>query len=792
MNRPAPPTVQRGVALWMLLILVAMAGGYAFYRSANNQFNRFGQDAKVSATLVRAKEALIARAVTDANRPGSLPCPDLNDNPGMQNVPYDGKTDSFIGAATGQCPSNVGWLPWATLDLPELTDDTGSRLWYVLSPALRDDDSAQPINSDTNPSLTVDGNTNNDIVALIIAPRGTLAGQDRSPPAGKTYPALNPAAYLDGENGNGDNIYVTGPQSDSFNDIVLVITRQELMAAVEKRVVNELRACLQQHASSAENPTHTFPPPAPLAGTAVTDVTYTNLTTNIFVTNKGNSSSLFGRVPDTQPGNPQQTLKDMTDQIRITQNRLVSASTAEGKLEIAKQLQTQAAYAMALYDRLFIAAVDLESQARAARDAFQTLDDWLAVATSDKPTYDGQKTGLPTAIEAAQPGLHAFRSALANSGLDLFLVELDVRNPELLADIDAASANPTATNFKALLTSVNQFKNKLLEYSWTSNTDIDNAISAAYAAAKDAAITVRNATKNQNEDQVGKALAAATTLYNANRQIETAVLTSRAAAEDGDNIAQEILKSAAAALEDAQVNIPANVSAARKLTTSTDAINYWSKLAVAQAADLARSARRGIVGGKVTVEDSDTSAYTAARKLLDSLDGDSGTIALLDSGSASAAALAQTNDLLTNLLAAAERLAASLQTGQAEGAVPVVWYGAACAFLQPTSSQGTWWTANQWKTLIFYQLSGATQAEPAKLTVNGTGTYLVVTLAAGRALAGQNRATLSVENFLEEANKGFIEVEGERKETRDGDAPDPAPNFTAKAPSATFNDRLAY
>ena len=243
MTHHAPLKKQRGVALWMLLVAVIMAGGFAFYKTTNIQFNRTGHDAKLMLALAKAKEALIAYAVTDNDRPGSLPCPDLaTDNAGFSNFPGDGKTDMFT---VNQCPTYVGWLPWVTLDLPELTDDTGTRLWFVLAPALRNHDSAQPINSDTLTGLQVDGN--NDIAALVIAPRAPLSGQNR--------PSNNPADYLDGENGNGnDHKYISGPQSAAFNDIVLTITRQELMAAVEKRVANELKSLSLIHISEPTRP----------------------------------------------------------------------------------------------------------------------------------------------------------------------------------------------------------------------------------------------------------------------------------------------------------------------------------------------------------------------------------------------------------------------------------------------------------------------------------------------------------------------------------------------------------
>ena len=60
--------------------------------------------------LQQAKEALIARAAFDLNHPGSLPCPD-RDN--------DGVADLLAG---NNCFSYIGRLPWKTLGLPDLRD----------------------------------------------------------------------------------------------------------------------------------------------------------------------------------------------------------------------------------------------------------------------------------------------------------------------------------------------------------------------------------------------------------------------------------------------------------------------------------------------------------------------------------------------------------------------------------------------------------------------------------------------------------------------------------------------
>ena len=357
MNHRAPPSAQRGVALWMLLILVAMAGGYAFYRSANSQFNSIGQETKVAATLARAKDALIAYAVTDNDRPGSLPCPDLaTNNAGFSNIPGDGKTDMFT---VNQCPIYVGWLPWVTLDLPELTDDTGTRLWYVLAPALRNHDSAQPINSDT---LT--GRHLHDRAVLkseVRKPVGTLEVRGaRGAIPSQNRPSQNPADYLDGENGNGnDHKYVTGPKSDSFNDLVLVITRQELMAAVEKRVANELRSCLAQHAASSANAGNRYPWPAPFSANGF----------------QGKENSYFGRVPTTQPGSgPEAALKSTIAKLTLTANQLGTASNAGQQMLALNALGETITQARNLADAIFLAANKLKQVADDADTLLLSID----------------------------------------------------------------------------------------------------------------------------------------------------------------------------------------------------------------------------------------------------------------------------------------------------------------------------------------------------------------------------------------------------------------------------------
>jgi hypothetical protein len=854
MKRPAPLTAQRGVALWLLLIIFAMAGGYAFYRNANSQFTRTGQDTKLAVTLAQAKEAVIAYAVVDDKHPGRLPCPD--------NL-LDGD----------KCKAYVGALPWQTLDVRDYQDDFGTPLHLAIYDLFGGRDRA--INSDTATAMRViaaDGSVNNDVVGIIIAPRG----------------ALDPA------NSDGDDTFQVGKSAtDGDNDMIAVITRQELMAAVEKRVANELRACLEQH--SAQNPLHTYPWPASLANVVRTEITYTDLSKGIAVSNKGTPQSLFGMVPDTQPGNPEQALKDSIAQLKITKNSLNIASTVADKQNFSKQLQEQVAYALALYDQLFLAAVELDSRARVALSAFSTLDATIVAATKTKATYIAQSPTLPAAIEAAQPSLQAFSAALTHTGIDLFHRELQLRNQDLLARINAVASNPNSANFNALITPINNLKNSLFENSWTPNTDIENAISTAYTASIDAAASVNKARKNLNEVTAGEAQSAAMILFTANQLVESAILANRinisgtevdalaarikaaltghtgsaelptlvaalgsartlvnslttespslkakkattlatldaaltaaqagndqnqirsssdssatqvgtlasALTNNGDNVALETLKSVAATLDAAKSNIPPKVTDGRALRGPAQTVVYWSEIAIIHGADLARLARRGIVGGNIAIADNESSAYSTALNLLNGLVGEKGTLTLLDKAAKDPntkaiddanKAFDDTRTLLGALVSAAEGVDAILPTSMAQGAVPTIWYSPACSFLRPNTSAGTWWTANNWKSLAFYQISSSTNSATGTLTVNGNGNYRVIAVAAGKAWTdqplNQNHSTLTVANFLEGINADL---------SRDGNASSPSPDFIQRPPSAKindqFNDRLAY
>jgi type II secretory pathway pseudopilin PulG len=236
---------ENGAALLILLALIGVVFGVLLVTTLSGTRAAVEREQRTSLALGKARDALIGRAAADVNRPGSLPCPDLitnNPTPPPGNVPNDGIADLFAGTS---CPSYVGRLPWATLDLADLRDGDGERLWYALSPKYRDHPAGGTLNSDTAGELTVTGtHAATDVVAIVFSASSPIGAQDR---------LAGPNAvgnYLEGDNANGDVTYESGPATATFNDQMLVITRSMLMPVVEQRVARQARRCLENYALS--------------------------------------------------------------------------------------------------------------------------------------------------------------------------------------------------------------------------------------------------------------------------------------------------------------------------------------------------------------------------------------------------------------------------------------------------------------------------------------------------------------------------------------------------------------
>lgn len=226
--RPYP---QRGAALMVMLIILVMGAAASLVISLSKAKINIERDRKSGDALAQAKEALIGRASSDNNMPGSLPCPDTNN---------DGSAEMLSG---NDCPSYIGRLPWRTLKLADLRDGDGERLWYALSGNFRDDNSAHPLNSNTQGQLTLrdaSGNTlASGVIAIVFVPGATIGAQSRGGADANIV-----TNFLEDENANGDTVFVSGQTSATFNDRLLAVSGDSLWPTVEKRVSSEIKEIL--------------------------------------------------------------------------------------------------------------------------------------------------------------------------------------------------------------------------------------------------------------------------------------------------------------------------------------------------------------------------------------------------------------------------------------------------------------------------------------------------------------------------------------------------------------------
>jgi hypothetical protein len=245
----------RGQALLILIVMLSIGAMLLVYGSTTEIGRAVKSDSASRTALEHARQALIGRAIGDANRPGSLPCPDGDD---------DGSADLFTGSS---CPAYIGRLPWRTLGLGDVRDENGERLWYALSPGFRDHPSAPPLNTDTRGTLTVYSGSDataitKEAVAVVFAAGSARGAQARDEtPAqcsttGKHVPRNRcPANYLDTagtvNNASAAGPFIVAPAGQTYNDKLAVLVTADFMPLVEQRVALETRNALLSYRSTA-------------------------------------------------------------------------------------------------------------------------------------------------------------------------------------------------------------------------------------------------------------------------------------------------------------------------------------------------------------------------------------------------------------------------------------------------------------------------------------------------------------------------------------------------------------
>lgn len=233
-DAPQPPSPSHARRLSKVIVALVAVGlvGYTVWKLLPYLPNRgvSTQTADPQESLIKARKALLQYSRQHAQRPGSLPCPDLNSD-GLAELP-----------TAGHCPSPLGRFPWKTLGFSqELRDRAGETLWYVISPSLRDDPIAQPIHISTATQLTLDGKGG--LAALIIGPGRALPSQSTRPD-GPRAAGNQVSDYLEAGNIDDDMNFVSQSAITKVNDEFVTLTQKDLMAAVAERATTELAAVL--------------------------------------------------------------------------------------------------------------------------------------------------------------------------------------------------------------------------------------------------------------------------------------------------------------------------------------------------------------------------------------------------------------------------------------------------------------------------------------------------------------------------------------------------------------------
>lgn len=240
------PRAQRGQILLLALVLSTAIGLALFVSGASSDVNRaINADARTRSALEQSRDALTSYAIAHPTHPGSLPCPDTND---------DGLADG-----TSTCASYIGRLPWRTLGVGEVRDESGERLWYALSPNFRDDVSVQ-INSDTRGDRTVLSGSaatvvTTEAVAVVFGPGTAVPGQFRDPTVAycaatganlrrnlcaSNYLERDGAATPAWNNASATGPYMRGGPLPTFNDKLLVVRTTDFIPLVERRAASDL------------------------------------------------------------------------------------------------------------------------------------------------------------------------------------------------------------------------------------------------------------------------------------------------------------------------------------------------------------------------------------------------------------------------------------------------------------------------------------------------------------------------------------------------------------------------
>lgn len=239
------------MAAVLLLGVVSMAVLLSTLSSSNAATQ---QAIKTQLALKEAKEAVLGYILLDdqdggTEKPGSLPCPDRNNDNSSNRFDY----------AFGNCIGSIYTyrFPGENFRTGELRDSANEKLWYAISPEFRAG-STKPLNSLNTGTLSIDDKEG--YVAVLIAPGKPLAGQNRNNPAARlayleSQAAENPFQFLSGSDDE------TGGSAERFNDRLVGISKKEWEDTLLRRVSAEVIKAINEKKAGPY-----FPWATPLSG----------------------------------------------------------------------------------------------------------------------------------------------------------------------------------------------------------------------------------------------------------------------------------------------------------------------------------------------------------------------------------------------------------------------------------------------------------------------------------------------------------------------------------------------
>lgn len=319
---------QAGAAFLIAMVVLASVAAFYFMGQFGAVSQKQVRQGERVASLAKAKKALIAYAVNyvDSNpgEMGFLPCPDIS----AATAP-DGNEENLCSGARNQ--SFVGRLPWRTLDIAPLLDESNECLWYAVSGYYKNTSSVggktEMLNDDTNGMLQIynaDGNAiyesaEDRVVAVVIAPNAAVQNQlrnteEETDQCRGNYTVTN---YLDDSGGINNGVFNgNADQADSiikagtnsavgatpFNDLIITITRDEIWNAIERRndfttkiqgLTDEIARCLTVYANATTKKNL----PWPVGELDLSATTYRDDASYIDM-DVTTSLSYFGRLPN--------------------------------------------------------------------------------------------------------------------------------------------------------------------------------------------------------------------------------------------------------------------------------------------------------------------------------------------------------------------------------------------------------------------------------------------------------------------------------------------------------------